>query len=277
MGTHERNTSGPRKRKQGSSPPQNSITKTPPSSTYMNAFKTGMALFQGVTDTCPNPPRHVHCMISKKSVALGTNPLQEPSSSISHKGPKKLAPMASSSVWELDEETGTFITVIPVHKAVNWPAQPAISAPHYHRPMSSTASSVVSSANPHDKEHCTSLFSSAVGSNSTCHEAPLPEAVEHPFSIQYPTYARGLDHISVEQALSHHAHHQAAAAQRWDHEIIPSLIHPYMEYVCQSKWGQSPIDPVAVKCLCGGPVVFKVVTTVYMDHKYFCLTLKGRF
>ncbi|KAF9502774.1 hypothetical protein BS47DRAFT_1370025 [Hydnum rufescens UP504] len=204
------------KEKMGSSPPQNSMTD--PSSTYTNAFKAGMALFQDVANTCPKPPRRAHHGISKKSVAPKTILPQEPSSSTGRKGPKKLAPIATSSVWKLDEETGTFVTIVPVHKAVNRPARPAISAPHYHRPVSSAMSSV----NLHDKECHTSLFSTAVGGDSTPrHEAPLPEAVEHPFSVQYPTYARGLDHFSVEQALSRHARRRAAAAWRWDHEIIP--------------------------------------------------------
>lgn len=263
MSTHDKNTSGPRKRKWGSSPPQNSMTEPPASSTYTNAFKAGVALFRDVTDTCPKPPRRAHRRISKKSVAPGTILPQEPSSSTGCKGPKKLAPITTSSVWKLDEETGTFVTVVPVDKAVNRPARPAISAPRYHRPISSAMSSV----DPHDKERHTSLFSTAVGGDSgPRHEAPLPEAVERPFSVQYPTYARGLDHFSVEQALSRHARRRAAAARRWDHEIIPSLIRPYMEYIRRSKWGQSHIDHVSVECSCGGPAVFKVVTTVYMDR-----------
>ena len=133
------------------------------------------------------------------------------------------------------------------------------------------------SADLHNEQTHPSLFSSTVGGdNDSGHRTVSPVTVEHPFPVEYPMYARSLDRFSVEQTLSHHARRQAAAAQRWDHEVIPSLVHPYMEYIHQSKWGQSRIDPPSVKCSCGGPAVLKVVTTVYMDHKYLWLNPVGR-
>jgi hypothetical protein len=270
MPDHKKKAISSRKRKRESSPPQNSITTTPSSSTYVNAFKTGMVLFQDVADAHPKLRRRARHTILKKSAHVGTVPPQKPSNSMSHEVPRTLAPVTKIPTWKLDEETGTFVTVVPIHKAINQPARPAISKPRYHRPASS--------ADLHNKQGHASLFSSTVRHDSDPrHQTALPEAVESSFPIQYPTYARSLDHFSVEQTLSRHARRRAAAARKWDHEIIPSLIRPYMAYIRQSKWGQSPIDPPSFECSCGGPVVCKVVTTVYMDRKYFFLIPIGEF
>ncbi|KAF9507986.1 hypothetical protein BS47DRAFT_1272122, partial [Hydnum rufescens UP504] len=67
--------------------------------------------------------------------------------------------------------------------------------------------------------------------------------------------------------LSCHAHQRSAAAQRWDCDVIPVLVHPYMAYICLSQQGQYCTDPPPIKCSCSCRGVLKQVTAVYMDHK----------
>ncbi|KAF9503945.1 hypothetical protein BS47DRAFT_1309035 [Hydnum rufescens UP504] len=93
-----------------------------------------------------------------------------------------------------------------------------------------------------------------------------PKAVEEPFVVQYPLYARDLDRISVEQKLSRHVRRRAAAAQRWNRDVIPGLIRPYMEHMRESQRGQLPTSPVPHTCSCDGVGVMKQVTAVYMDR-----------
>ena len=184
MSDHKNDAGSSGKRKRGPSSPPNTNT---PSSTYANAFKTGAMLFQDVADAHPQPqpPRPARHSISKKSAHLRTIPLRERSSSTStrRKGPRKPAPVTTASAWKLDKETGTFVAVVSAHEAVvNRPPRSAISNPHYHRP--------ISSADSHDHQSHTSLFSSTVGDDSDArYQTSSPAAVEHPFPVQYPTYA----------------------------------------------------------------------------------------
>ncbi|KAF9505373.1 hypothetical protein BS47DRAFT_1368124 [Hydnum rufescens UP504] len=93
-----------------------------------------------------------------------------------------------------------------------------------------------------------------------------PKAVKEPFVVQYPLYARDLDQISVEQKLSQHVCRQAAAVQHWNRDVIPGLIHLYMEHMRKSQQGQLPTSPVPHTCSCDGIGVMKQVTAVYMDR-----------
>jgi hypothetical protein len=87
---------------------------------------------------------------------------------------------------------------------------------------------------------CPSMFSGdieeelAAGGSNVSSLTSL-KAVKEPFVIQYPLYARDLDWISVEQKLSQHVCQQSAAAQCWNCDVIPGLIHPYMEHMCESQ------------------------------------------
>ncbi|KAF9520120.1 hypothetical protein BS47DRAFT_1357629 [Hydnum rufescens UP504] len=89
---------------------------------------------------------------------------------------------------------------------------------------------------------------------------------EQPFVIQYLIHARGWNEHSVEKKLSHHVHWWAAAAHCWDWDVIPALIHPYMEYMRESQQGQAPLDSPSIHCSCTGHTVLKQVIAIYMDY-----------
>ncbi|KAF9518971.1 hypothetical protein BS47DRAFT_1255603, partial [Hydnum rufescens UP504] len=54
--------------------------------------------------------------------------------------------------------------------------------------------------------------------------------------------------------------------RRWDRDVIPALVRPYMAYIRLSQRGQSRTDPPPIKCSCNCRGVLKQVTAVYMDH-----------
>jgi hypothetical protein len=139
-----------------------------------------------------------------------------------------------------------------------------ISKPRYHRKKQSSEPPDTVPPRP-------SIFSCVINQGSGTGDGSLsPKATEQTFVVQYPVYARDLEKLTIEKKLSRHARRRAAAANRWDRDVIPALIRPYMEYMRKSERGQAHIDPPSTQCSCSGRGISKQVTAVHMDRTYVC-------
>ena len=245
------NPRDPRKRKRSPSvlePPSPSIA----TQSYSGTLEKGKRIFQAVV-----APKQSH-RPKKSKMPMHTVSNNKTSRSLSPTRskagmkPRMIAPTA----WKFHSETGMFVTTVPINLGAA--GRPNISKPRYHQKHRMSEPS-----RPPDD---TPLTKSS--------RMPSPMATEQQFFVQYPNYAERLDKFSVENRVSRHARRRAAAAQRWDRDVIPALVRPYMKYMCQSQRGQSCPDPLPFECSCNGRGVLKQVTAVYMDRKYtFCSVL----
>ncbi|KAF9502688.1 hypothetical protein BS47DRAFT_1403241 [Hydnum rufescens UP504] len=210
----------------------------PTSATYLSAYEDSMRMFQAATNSITKwNPTHG----ASKSMTPTVNPGPTSASTF------RVTPLPQSSTkhvstvqgttWKLDPNSNTFVAVVPMNRGtkVQQPTPRAnISRPCYHQNApSSEPSHLPDPGGP-------SMFSgdieeelAAGGSNVS--SLTSPKAVKEPFIIQYPLYARDLDWISVEQKLSRHVHQRAAAVQCWNCDVIPGLIHLYMEHMRKSQ------------------------------------------
>ncbi|KAF9514979.1 hypothetical protein BS47DRAFT_1450002 [Hydnum rufescens UP504] len=222
----------------------------PTSAAYFSAYEDSMKMFQAATNSITKQnPTHG----ASKSMTPTANPGPTSASMC------RVTPLPQSSTKRVS-------TMQAIHL---WQLYQQIEAlrPRYHQNApSSEPSHLPDPGGP-------SMFSgdikeelAAGGGNVS--SLTSPKAVKEPFIVQYPLYARDLDRISVEQKLSRHVHRRAAAAQRWNRDVIPGLIRLYMEHIRESQRGQLPTSPVPHTCSCNGIGVMKQVTAVYMDHEY---------
>ncbi|KAF9510572.1 hypothetical protein BS47DRAFT_1364465 [Hydnum rufescens UP504] len=221
---------------------------SPPTSTaYSSAYEDSMKMFQAATNSITKRnPTHG----ASKSTTPTANPGPTSASMfrvtpLPQSSTKRVSTMQGTT-WKLDPNSNTFVAVVPMNRGtkVQRPTPRAnISRPCYHQNApSSEPSHLPDPGGP-------SMFSgdieeelAAGGGNVS--SLTSPKAVEEPFVVQYPLYARDLDWISVEQKLSRHVHRWAAAVQHWNRDVIPGLIHLYMEHMCESQPPPEPIQPV---------------------------------
>ncbi|KAF9514837.1 hypothetical protein BS47DRAFT_1392103 [Hydnum rufescens UP504] len=219
----------------------------PTSATYLSAYEDSMRMFQAATNS-----------ITKRNLAHGVSKSMTPTANL---GPTsastfRVIPLPQSSTKHVSTMQGT-----------TWKLDPNSNMPRYHQNApSSEPSHLPDPGGP-------SMFSgdieeelAAGGGNVS--SLTSPKAVEEPFVVQYPLYARDLDQISVEQKLSQHVRRRAAAAQHWNHDVIPGLIRPYMEHMHKSQQGQLPTSPVPHTCSCDGVGVMKQVTVALTTCNY---------
>lgn len=253
---------GPQKCKRSPSAPKSHPSSSTSADLYSSTLEKGKKTFHAVIakETCSH-------RVSKKSNIVSTaDSSQRPSPTLPQANTKHIT--TSATTWKFHSETGTFVATVPMNKRTAAP-RPTISKPRYHRKDQISEPSQPS----HDTRSRPSLFSSdgfedelGIGGNESS-GVPSPMATERPFVVQYPNYATRLDNFSVENKLSRHARRRSAAARRWDCDVIPALIRPYMEYMHRSQRGQSRTDPPPIECSCNGHGVLKQVTAVYMDRK----------
>lgn len=242
------------------------------STVHSNTFESSMEMFRAVANSMSSSgSAAVKASKNRKSTASTTNPRHAPSPKLRVPSiPQRNTGGASGrgTTWKLDTDTGTFVAVTQTAQPMKGPIPRAnISRPRYHRSTLPSKFSDVPQSRP-------SLFSGDIKEGSSEADGnnvsrfPSPEAIEVPFTIQCPTYINDLDRITVETKLSRHARRRAAAALRWDRDVIPSLIRPYMEYMRKSRQGELPPGPASNVCSCNGHGVLKQVTAVYMDREY---------
>jgi CxC1 like cysteine cluster associated with KDZ transposases len=251
---------GSRKRERSPSASNPHPSSSAPSDTYSSTLEKGLKTFQAVIAKETSSRK-----VSKKpmTAVYRANPSQLPTPTLSQTNTKPIT--SAVTAWKFHGDTGTFIATVPINR----PAAPraSITKPRYHRK--------VRISEPSQPSHDTrpSLFSSdgfedELGSGGDEPSgAPSPMATEQRYVVHYPNYATRLDNFSVENKLSRHARRRSAAARRWDRDVIPALIRPYMEYMHLSQRGQSRTDPPPIECSCNCRGVLKQVTAVYMDRK----------
>jgi hypothetical protein len=257
------NCRSPRKRKRTPNASKSRPSSpTPADTSYSATLEKGLKTFQAVI-----AKKTRSRMVSKKPkrIVNGANSSELLPQPLSHVNTKPST--ATATTWKFHNDTSTFVPTAPISQSTAVP-RPNITKPRYHRKVQIPEPSHPS----HDTRSRPSLFSDGfedelgTGGNESS-GMPLLMATEQRFVVQYPNYATHLDSFSVENKLSRHVRRRSAAARRWDRDIIPSLIRPYMEYMRRSQRGQSRMDPPPTKCSCNGHGVLKQVTAVYMDRK----------
>lgn len=243
---------------------------TPADTSYSTTLEKGLKTFQAVIAKEARSHK-----VSKKLKRIVTDSSQLPPQTLSQVHTKPST--STATTWKFHSDTGTFVATVPINQSTAVP-RPNISKPRYHQKVRIPESSHPS----HDTCSRPSLFSfdgfdneSGTDGNESS-GVPPPMATEQRFVVQYPNYATRLDNFSVENKLSRHARRRSAAARRWDRDVIPALIRPYMEYMRQSQRGRSHADPPPIECSCNGHGVLKQVTAVYMDRKDTFLSVLDR-
>ncbi|KAF9505612.1 hypothetical protein BS47DRAFT_1400242 [Hydnum rufescens UP504] len=233
-----------RKRKRHSSPPGTSPSLSP-STMYSSTLDKSMKMFKAVTDSVSSVKETASARKTPKAQESTSRTAYPrlPSTSMPSQDTHSQSGMqhrasAPGSTWKLDRNTGTFVAVVPTVRSTETSRsapRASISKPHYHRNKQPSEAS-------HSAHPSPSMFSGIIEEGSGTGGSNVGSslgATEQPFVIQYPIHAGGRNEHSVEKKLSRHARRRAAAAHRWDRDVIPALIRPYMEYMHESQRGQA--------------------------------------